>query len=71
MDLQTTFYIIGIVFMSLMLLIMIGVVIAIFAIRAKVIALERTVNEKISTVTNIAHIVTDLISALKRIATNS
>jgi hypothetical protein len=53
-DLEMAFYIIGIVFMSLMLILLIALVIAVFVIRAKVIAIQRQIEEKIDTVTSIA-----------------
>lgn len=40
-DLEMAFYIIGIIFMSLMLILLIALVIAVFVIRAKVVAIQR------------------------------
>lgn len=53
-DLEMAFYIIGIVFMSLMLILLIALVIAVFVIRSKVIAIQRQIEHKIDTVTGIA-----------------
>jgi cell division protein FtsL len=46
--LETTFYIMAIVFMAVMFLLMVAVVIAVFAIRAKIQQIERNITEKIA-----------------------
>jgi len=46
--LETTFYIVGIVFMGIMLLLMAALVVAVFAIRAKIQQIERNITEKIA-----------------------
>jgi len=46
--LEQTFYIMGIVFMSVMFLLMVALVVAVFAIRAKIHQIERNVTEKIT-----------------------
>lgn len=46
--LETTFYIMAIVFMALMFLLMVAVVVAVFAIRAKIQQIERNITEKIA-----------------------
>jgi hypothetical protein len=46
--LETAFYIIGIVFMSLMLLLMVVGVVAILVIRSKVVALHKSVDQKLN-----------------------
>ncbi len=66
MELETSFYIIGIVFMSLMLLITIAAVVAIFVIKSKIDAIHRRVEEKLSVVTNIAQVGSDIVSAAKK-----
>lgn len=66
MELETSFYIIGIIFMSLMLLITIAAVIAIFVIKSKIDAIHRRVEEKLSVVTNIAQVGSDIVSAAKK-----
>lgn len=53
MELQNAFYIIGIIFMSLMLLILLAIVAAVFTIKAKINHLHNTVEEKIHNVANI------------------
>lgn len=56
MDLQNTFYVIGIIYMGLATLILIGIVVAVFAIKAKINAIQKNIEEKIRTVTDIAHV---------------
>ncbi|GEM_PF-1164276 len=51
-DLQTTYYIIGIVFMSLMLLLGLIGIIALLVIRAKITAIHRRVEERLEVVTD-------------------
>lgn len=48
MDLQNAFYIIGIVFMSLMLIILLAIVAAVFVIRSKVVAMHKMIEDKLS-----------------------
>jgi hypothetical protein len=52
--LETAFYIIGIVFMSLMLILMLVTVIAVAVIRAKVVALHKHIEDKFALVHDIA-----------------
>ena len=47
MDLQTAFYVVGIVFMGLMLILFVVLLIAVLVIRAKVNAIHRHVEEKL------------------------
>jgi hypothetical protein len=47
MELQTAFYIIGIIFMSLMTLIIIAILIAVLVIKSKIDHLHAMVNEKV------------------------
>lgn len=69
MDLQTAFYSIGIVFMSLMLLIMIGIAITVFVIKAKINAIHRRIEEKLAVVTNLTHLGSDILAAGKKVIT--
>jgi uncharacterized protein YoxC len=55
MHLQNTFYILAIILMSLIFLLIIAIVIALFTIRAKVIAIHNTIDEKLSMVTGVAN----------------
>lgn len=54
MDLQTTFYVIGIIFMSLMTLIILALVVAVFAIKAKINTIQRQIENKIHSFTEVA-----------------
>lgn len=54
MDLQTTFYVIGIIFMSLMTIIILAMVIAVFAIKAKINAIQQRIEEKIHSFVEVA-----------------
>lgn len=52
MDLQDTFYIMGIVYMSIMFVLMIAITVAIFVIKHKINMIHRNIEDKISTVMN-------------------
>jgi len=66
MDLQTAFYIIGIVFMSIMLLIMVTLVIVAFVIKAKIHAIQQRIEDKLAIVTNIAHVGGEVLGTAKK-----
>jgi hypothetical protein len=66
MDLQDAFYIIGIVFMSLMLIIMLATVIAVFVIKAKINSIQRHVEEKLHAVVTIAQMSEAIIGKFKK-----
>ena len=66
MTLETAFYWIGIIFMSLCLLIMIGIAIALFKIKKKINEIHRRIEERINMITNIAHLGSDLAAAAKK-----
>lgn len=53
MELQNTFYIIGIIYMCVMLLIVLALVVAVFAIKAKINHIHQQIEEKITSVTSI------------------
>jgi hypothetical protein len=53
MDLQNTFYVIGIIYMGIGLILLIALVIAIFAIKAKINAIQRRIEEKVQVATDI------------------
>ena len=65
-DLQTTFYIMGIVFMSVMFLILLGILAAVLVIRAKINAIHARIEEKIEQVTTLAEKGSDVIGSLKK-----
>jgi cell division protein FtsL len=52
--LQEAFYIIGIVFMGVMFILIIMLVISVFVIRNKINKIQRTIEDKVHTVTSIA-----------------
>jgi cell division protein FtsL len=52
--LENTFYIMSIVYMSVMFILIIALVTAVFVIRAKVIAIEENIQRKIDDITNLA-----------------
>ena len=54
MGLEHAFYIIGIIFMSLMILLFIALVTAVFVIKAKINHIHHIVEQRIDAVTNIA-----------------
>jgi len=66
--LQTAFYIIGIIYAGVSLLLILGLVIAIFAIRNKIVSLENMVKEKLSTATALASKATAVVGAAKKMA---
>jgi hypothetical protein len=67
MDLQETFYIIGIIYMSLMLVIMVALIIAVFVIKHKINEIHRKIDEKLAIVNNIAHLGSDIFGAAKKV----
>ena len=69
-DLQTAFYIVGIVFMGLMLLIMLFLAFAVVVIRSKIVAIHRHVEERVATVTNLVEKSEAVIGAVKKVAGN-
>ena len=48
MDLQTAFYVVGLIFMGLMLILFLVLIVAVLVIRAKVNAIHRHIEEKLS-----------------------
>ncbi|MBC7707778.1 hypothetical protein H7Y63_00980 [Polaromonas sp.] len=65
-DLQTAFYIIGIIFMSLALLLTIAIVVALLVIKKKVTALHNAVEAKLHTITNITDKGSAVVGAIKK-----
>jgi cell division protein FtsL len=53
MSLQDAFYVIGIIFMSLMLIIIVALVTAVFVIKAKITHIHRQIEEKLSNVSSL------------------
>lgn len=52
--LQESFYIVGLVFMGLMLALMVAIVVAVFVIRAKINKIHDNIEAKIDSITNLA-----------------
>ena len=65
-DLQTAYYIIGIVFMSLMLLIGLILVVAVLVIRTKINAIHRNIEAKLDQVTEWADKGSAVLGVLKK-----
>ena len=65
-DLQTAYYIIGIIFMSLMLLIGLVTVVAVLVIRKKITSLHDHLAAKLSLVTNLAEKGGAVLGAIKK-----
>jgi hypothetical protein len=68
--LEQSFYIIGIIFMAVSLLLTIGIITAIFVIRNKVVSLEKAVQSKINAAANIPSKVAEIVGAVKDVADN-
>lgn len=55
MNLQETFYILGIIYMVVTLILYLFVVIALFALKKKIDTVTRTIEEKVDFVSQLAH----------------
>ena len=66
MTLEEAFYIIGIITMTIMLLLMIGLVTAVFIIKAKINHLHRMVEDKVNTVATVARTAKNIFSKVKK-----
>lgn len=53
MELETAFYIIGIIFMSVMLILVVALVVTVFVIRSKIVAIHDKIDEKLQFFTNL------------------
>jgi hypothetical protein len=69
MDLQSTFYVIGIIFMGLMLILFIVLVVAVLVIRAKINAIHRHLEDKLSGVLGLIEDGAKLASSVKNAVT--
>lgn len=67
-DLQTAFYIVGIIFMGLMLLLALVIVVAVLVIRAKINAIHRRVEEKLGHVAEWAEKGSAVLGTIKKVA---
>ena len=68
MDLQSTFYVVGIVFMSLMLILFVISVIALLVIRAKVNSIQRHIEEKFATLQTLFETSSNIVDTVKSVA---
>jgi len=66
--LEQSFYIIGIIFMSVSLVLIATLVTTGFVIRNKVVSLEKTVEEKLQTAARVPNKVVELANAVKEVA---
>jgi hypothetical protein len=66
-DLQTTFYIIGIIFMGLMLLIGLVIVVAVLVIRTKINAIHQRIDDRLGQVADWAEKGTAVFGAIKKV----
>jgi len=64
--LQEAFYIVGLVYMGISLLIIFGILIGLGVIRKKVVALENTVRQKIDMVTSIGETAGEVIGTVRK-----
>lgn len=61
MELQTAFYVIGIIFMSLMTIIILVLLAAVITIKMKIIAIQNRIEDKFHSIIEIAKTVEDLV----------
>ena len=64
--LETTFYIVALVYMGLMFLIMIALLVAILAIRAKIHALQEKITDTVATATRFMSGLSPLLTLVRR-----
>jgi hypothetical protein len=67
-DLQTTYYTLGIIFMSLMLLLMIIGVVAVLVIRAKIVAIHQQIDDRLAKLNEWTEKGEAVVGALKKAA---
>ena len=67
-DLETAFYIIAIVFMTLALILTIGIALALVVIHKKISAIHDKVEDKLHTISEIAHKGTAVLGAIKKVS---
>jgi hypothetical protein len=68
MDLQSAFYVVGIIFMGLMLVLFVVLVIAVLVIRAKVNAIHRHVEERLGSVLSLVEGGSKLVARARKAA---
>lgn len=65
--LEEAFYIVGIVYMGVSLLIIIGILVGLGIIRQKVVSLENMVKDKLELVTTMGSAASEVVSTVKKI----
>lgn len=65
MELQTAFYIVGIVFMGVMLVIILAILVAVLVIRAKINAIHRHIEERLGTALSLIENGSKIVSKVK------
>jgi hypothetical protein len=70
MDLQTTFYVVGLIYMGLMLVLFLILVVAVLVIRAKVNAIHRYIEEKFSVALGLIEGGTKIVNKVKEATTS-
>lgn len=68
MDLQTAFYVVALIFMGLMLILFVVLVIAVLVIRAKVNAIHRHIEDKLSVALGIIESGSKIVNKVKAVA---
>jgi uncharacterized membrane protein len=67
MDLQTAFYVVGLIFMVLMLILFLVLVVAVLVIRAKVNAIHRHIEDKLSVALGLIEGGTKIVNKVKAV----
>jgi hypothetical protein len=67
MDLQTAFYVVALIFMGLMLILFLVLIVAVLVIRAKVNAIHRHIEEKLSVALGIIESGSKIVSKVKEV----
>lgn len=65
MGLEEVFYLMAIIFMSIMFIVLIALVVAVFVIKHKVDLLQRQVEEKLHLITTIFHTGSEIVERVK------
>lgn len=71
MDVQNAFYVYAMIYMSIMLVITIAALVALFVIKKKIDAIHQRIEEKVNMVSNLAHLGSDLMGAAKKVVGKS
>jgi hypothetical protein len=66
-SLEEVFYLMAIIFMSVMFVVLIALVVAVFVIKHKINLIHRQIEEKLHVVTSILHTGTDIVDRVKNV----